>query len=118
MAERRPTRNDGDGTVDELVKDRSDQRTDRRRLSAGKAGQAGLEQITELTGKDPESVSGVEPTDDGWLVTVEMVEDRRIPSSTDLLATYQIELDPDGELVSYGRTRRYTRGRGDSDGGT
>jgi len=85
----------------------------RRRLSAGKAGQLGLRQIMELTGKDPEGVSGVEPSDDGWLVTVEVVEDRRIPSSSDLLATYRIELDGDGELLSYRRLRRYSRGRGD-----
>jgi Gas vesicle synthesis protein GvpO len=90
---------------------------DRQRLPAVEAGQLGLQQINELTGKDPEGVSGVEPLDDdGWRVTVEVVEDRRIPSSTDLLATYQVELDPDGELLAYRRVRRYARGRGDSDG--
>ncbi|HEY3878365.1 MAG TPA: gas vesicle protein GvpO [Trebonia sp.] len=89
---------------------------DRQRLPAAEAGQVGLRQITELTGKDPEGVSGVEPLDDGWRVTVEVMEDSRIPSSTDLLATYQIELDPDGELLAYRRVRRYARGRGDSDG--
>jgi Gas vesicle synthesis protein GvpO len=90
---------------------------DRQRLLAVEAGQVGLQQINELTGKDPEGVSGVEPLDDdGWRVTVEVLEDRRIPSSTDLLATYQVELDPDGELLAYRRVRRYARGRGDSDG--
>ena len=88
-----------------------------RRLSASTAGQRGLRHIAELTGKAPESVTGVQPSDDdGWTVTVEVVEDRRIPSSTDLLATYRVELEPGGELVSYRRTRRYARGRGDSDG--
>jgi len=108
MAERRPARDadtdtDGDSTTRR-----------RRRLSAAKAGQAGLAQITELTGKEPDGVSGVEPLDDGWQVTVEVVEDHRIPSSTDLLATYQIEVDPGGELLAYRRVRRYARGRGDS----
>ena len=56
-------------------------------LTAARAGRYGLQQITELTGKDPEGVTGVEPSDDGWPVMVEAVEDRRIPSSTDLLAT-------------------------------
>ena len=102
MAERRSVEDADEGTADQ------------RRLPAAKAGQEGLLQITELTGKDPEGVSGVEPSDDGWRVTVEVVEDRRIPSSTDLLATYEIELAPDGELVSYRRVRRYARGRGDS----
>ena len=107
MAERRPAR---DSDTD------SDSAPRRRRLTAAKAGQAGLEQITELTGKEPDGVSGVEPLEDGWRVTVEVVEDHRIPSSTDLLATYQIEVDPGGELLAYRRVRRYARGRGDSDG--
>ena len=86
------------------------------RLTAAKAGQAALRQITELTGKEPEGVTGVERGDDGWVVGVEVVEDRRVPSSTDILATYEIELDMDGELMSYRRVRRYARGRGDDEG--
>jgi hypothetical protein len=82
-------------------------------LTAAEAGQQGLRLIAQLTSKEPEGVTGVEPAEDGWLITVEVVEDRRIPSSTDVLATYQIELGPDGELISYRRMRRYSRGRGD-----
>jgi hypothetical protein len=69
--------------------------------------------VTELTGKEPESVTGVEPTEGGWLVTVEVVEERRIPSSADILSTYEAELAPDGDLVSYRRDRRYARGYGE-----
>jgi hypothetical protein len=112
MAERRPAR-DADTDTEIETEDRARRR---KRLSAAMAGQAGLQQITELIGKDPDSVSGVEPLDDGWRVTVEIVEDHRIPSSTDLLGTYQIEVDPEGELLAYRRVRRYARGRGDSDG--
>lgn len=107
MAERRRSSADSDAKVAE----------DQRRMSAAEAGREGLEQITELTGKDAESVTGVEPSEDGWLVTVEVIEDRRIPSSTDILSTYEAEIDNDGELLSYRRVRRYSRGRGD-DGDT
>jgi hypothetical protein len=86
----------------------------RSRLSAARAASAGLDQIGELTGKQPEGVTSVEPGEDGWIVSVEVVEDPRIPSSADILATYEIELDPGGELLSYRRIRRYARGRGDS----
>jgi hypothetical protein len=84
-----------------------------RGLSAARAAQAGLRQIAELTGKKPEGVTGVEPADEGWMVGVEVVEDRRIPSSSDILAIYQADVDSEGELASYHRVRRYSRGRGD-----
>ena len=103
MAERRSAR---DTWAEEPV-------TDPPLLSAAQAGQRGLRQVVELTGREPEGISGVEPSQDGWLVTVEVVEDARIPSSTDVLATYQAELDLDGELMSYKRVRRFARGRGD-----
>jgi hypothetical protein len=51
----------------------------------------------------------------GWCVIVEVVETRRIPDSADILATYQAEVDDDGELVSYRRLRRYNRGRTGAD---
>jgi hypothetical protein len=107
MAERRRSSADADAGVAE----------DQRRMSAAEAGREGLEQITELTGKEPESVTGVKRSQDGWLVTVEVVEDRRIPSSTDILSTYEAEIDDDGELQSYQRVRRYSRGRGDNGDG-
>jgi hypothetical protein len=78
-------------------------------LSAGPAAEAGLRQIATLTGKTPEGVTGVEPTEDGWLVSVEVLEDHRVPSSGDILALYEAELDPDGSLLAYRRTRRYSR---------
>ena len=107
---RQARRHDGRG-----VRQRS-RRGPGNRLNAAKAGQAALRQITELTGKEPEGVTGVERGEDGWVVGVEVVEDRRVPSSTDILATYEIELDMDGELMSYRRVRRYPRGRGDDEG--
>jgi hypothetical protein len=87
-----------------------------RRLSAAGAAKAGLRHITEFTGKDPESVTGVRRSQHGWTVTVEVVEGRRIPSSTDILASYEAELGGDGRLLSYQRVRRYLRGSGDEGG--
>lgn len=87
------------------------------RLSAASAAQAGLRQIAELTGKHPEGVTAVGRSDDGgWVVGVEVLEDRRVPSSSDMLATYQAEVGDDGALLSYRRLGRYPRGRGDSGG--
>lgn len=86
-----------------------------RSIAAPAAARAGLRQIVELTAKEPEGVTSVRPAENGWVVGVEVVVQRRIPSSADLLALYEAELGPDGALTSYRRTRRYSRGRGNDE---
>ncbi|MFD0548606.1 gas vesicle protein [Streptomyces rectiviolaceus] len=71
-------------------------------------------QLTELTGMAVESVSSVEQTDDGWTLDIEVLELSRVPDTMSLLASYQVECDPQGELLGYRRIRRYERGRADS----
>jgi hypothetical protein len=72
-------------------------------------------QLSELTGRPVESVLGLRHDDDGWKVTVEIVELSRIPNSTDLLGCYVVAVDDDGELVGYERVRRYQRGQAGGD---
>jgi hypothetical protein len=63
-----------------------------------------------MTGKDPEGIVSLEqPEDHRWTVGVEVVETRRIPDSTDILAVYEVELDAEGELLAYRRVKRYSR---------
>lgn len=98
-----------------------DERADRRRadggrISAAAAARAGMKGLAELVGKKPQGVTSVEPTDEGWRVGVEVLEDERVPSTADILAIYEADLDSGGSLLSYRRTRRYPRGRSDSDG--
>jgi hypothetical protein len=81
-------------------------------LSVVDAARAGARQIADITAKTPEGVISVEPSEDGWIIEVEMLEDRHVPSSSDVLGIYEIELDPDGALVAYRRTQRYLRGKG------
>jgi len=111
-AEPAPT---GDGSDSDTAAPATTQSGSADRISAPAAAKAGLRQIVELTGKEPEGVTSVQRAGDGWVVAVEVVEDRRIPSSSDILAVYDAELDADGELMSYRRNRRYSRGRGGSD---
>jgi hypothetical protein len=73
------------------------------------AGEA-ARQLLDLTGREAEGITGVERTDDGWKVQVEVVELRRIPDTTDMLALYEIETDDDGDVQGYRRLRRYVRG--------
>ncbi|WP_078890152.1 gas vesicle protein GvpO [Streptomyces maremycinicus] len=71
-------------------------------------------QLTELTGMTAESVSSFEQTEDGWSLDVEVLELARVPDTMSLMASYQVDLDPQGQLTGYRRVRRYERGRSDS----
>ena len=79
------------------------------RLSARDLTIAARETIEELTGYPPESVSGLQWDGETWLVTVDVCELERIPSTTDLLATYVVQLSDDGGLLGYKRTKRFQR---------
>lgn len=79
-------------------------------MKATEVAERAVEQLTALSGRTAEAVTGIERTDDGWQVRVEVLELERIPHSTDLLAEYAVDLDGDGDLTSYRRVRRYARG--------
>jgi hypothetical protein len=83
--------------------------------SASKVAAGAKEELEALTGKDSEGVTGLEKNDDGWLVRIEVVELRRIPDTTDVLALYEVQTDAHGGLESYKRVRRYVRGVPDND---
>jgi gas vesicle protein GvpO len=67
------------------------------------------DQLERLLEREVESVSGFERSDGRWCVTLEVVEVRRIPESTDVLGSYEVVLDEGQNLVSFGQTRRYRR---------
>ena len=81
-----------------------------KRATASQVAALAAQQLLELTGKGVEGVTGLERTDDGWNVHVEVVEVRRIPDTTDVLALYEVQVDEDGDLMGYRRLRRYARG--------
>ena len=75
------------------------------------------EQLTALRGSEPESVSELTRTHDGWTVTFEVVEVARIPETTDVMASYALVLDDDANLVHYARIRRYSRSQAEQEDG-
>jgi hypothetical protein len=112
----RPSKRDRSAERDRSSKQQA--RSSKSRIGPAKAAQAAMRQIAGLTGKQPEGITAVGPTEDGWAVGVEVIEDRRVPSSADLMAVYEAQIDAEGELMSYQRVRRYSRGRGDDGGGS
>lgn len=76
-----------------------------------KAARVAAENVLALTGRCPERVISVAREDDCWQVGVEVLELRRIPDTTDILAVYEVTLDSNGDLVRCERGQRYHRGQ-------
>lgn len=88
----------------------------RSRVTGPQAAGRAAEELLQLTGKDIEGIVGLERVDSGWKVQVEVLEVRRIPDTTDVLALYEVDADQDGSLAGYRRLRRYGRGAPGQDG--
>jgi Gas vesicle synthesis protein GvpO len=101
----------------------AEQRQSSRRIGGSRNGLSGREAVErvrrdlpELLGRPIESVLGLERDgDDGWTITVQVVELGRIPPTTDVLGAYTVTLDADGEITGYRRERRFHRNQADED---
>jgi hypothetical protein len=80
-------------------------------LSVPEIATRAKEQLSALTGLKANTVSSLSHDEDGWHIVADLIEMKRIPDSADVLATYEVRLDDKGNLLSYQRTRRYTRGQ-------
>jgi hypothetical protein len=84
-------------------------------MSGARAARLARTYLADLTGKLPETVSALTRQEGGWLVRIEMVETSRIPNTSDVLGSYEVDLDENGELLEYRRTRRYFRNQAGDD---
>ncbi|GGO44900.1 gas vesicle protein [Streptomyces daqingensis] len=81
------------------------------RVPIAKAMRLAAGQLAELLQCEPGSVSSVKATSEGWTADVEVVEVERIPETTSVMGSYRVQLDGQGNLLGYERTRRYARGQ-------
>ena len=65
--------------------------------------------LTEITGLTAETVSRFKANEGGYSLAIEIVEMKTLQGSSDVLATYEVQLDQQGMLVDYQRIRRYCR---------
>jgi hypothetical protein len=85
-------------------------RTGWRGASGENAARLAADYVATMTGKEAEGIVSLQKAEQGgWVIGVEVVETRRIPDSTDILAVYEAELDAEDELVAYRRVKRYSR---------
>ena len=84
------------------------------KLSAIELGKAAMRTVHELTGYQPEAVTGLEWDGEVWQITVDALELSRIPNTTDVLGAYIVRLDEEGALRGYRRDRRFQRSDAES----
>ena len=80
-------------------------------LTVVQAARMAKQQLQEITGLEVATVSAMEEHEGGWRAYVNLVELRRVPSTSDVLATYEAILNAEGEMETYKRLRRFLRGQ-------
>jgi len=68
------------------------------------------EQLAEVTGFSPVAAVGGFKDEEGWHISVDVLEMARLPESTDIIGTYMVTLDPEGNMVKFGKKRARLRG--------
>jgi hypothetical protein len=71
--------------------------------------QQARQQVSLLTGMPAEAVTGLRRDDGAWTVTVEALELSRVPSTMDVLGTYEIRLSDEGRLLDLRLVARHRR---------
>jgi hypothetical protein len=70
------------------------------------------QQMTAITGLLPDTISRLDRAESGWTLSIDMLEHRSIPRTQDLLASFDVVLDGEGQVKSWHRTSRFIRGQG------
>ena len=78
-------------------------------LSMAKLIKKARSELSELTGLEIASTVGAEKEEDGWLVTLEVIEKHSIPDGMDILAVYETRLDAEGNMTEFKRARMRRR---------
>jgi len=60
-------------------------------------------EMPKLIGLKFNGTVGIVKTEDGWKVTVELLEKESIPDSMDILGLYEVNLDKEGAIFSFER---------------
>jgi hypothetical protein len=68
------------------------------------------EQLAEVTGFSPVAAVGGFKDEEGWHISVDVLEMARLPESTDIIGTYMVTLDPEGNMVKFEKKRSRLRG--------
>ena len=75
-------------------------------------------QLAEVTGLKPVTVTRTFKDEQGWHITLDMLEMARIPPATDVLGDYDVLMGEDGNMLKFERRRTRLRGEPLEKGGS
>jgi len=67
------------------------------------------EQLHSILNLEVANVIAVSKRDDGWNVMIDLIERRAVPDTMDIMGTYEVILDDDGDMVKYERKTQHKR---------
>lgn len=80
-------------------------------LNVAQAAEKASAEMAHLVGHPVAGILSCTRRDGGWRVVMEFLERKAVPDTSDLLATYLVLLDEDGELMNFQRYRVRRRGQ-------
>ena len=72
-------------------------------MKTSEVAEVAQKELAKLTKLEPSGIKGVSKDEEGWHVTVEMIEKKSIPDAMDLLALYEVILDDEGNVLKFER---------------
>ena len=61
-------------------------------------------ELADLTGFKSPSAVGFKKEGNDWIATIEVIEKESIPDGMDILGTYEVRVDQNGNIIRYERT--------------
>jgi hypothetical protein len=66
--------------------------------------------LAAITNLELNGMVGVSKEGDEWKITIELIERKSIPDTSDILGVYEVRLDDAGEITGFSRVRLRRRG--------
>jgi len=69
-----------------------------------------LPQITELLKQEPEIISSIEKSKDGWILQCDVLEKKSIPETFDILKIFEFKFDNEAKVIGFKQLKKIRRG--------
>ena len=69
-----------------------------------------IPQISELLKKEPECISSIEKSNEGWIVVCDVLEKKSVPETFDILKVFEFIVDKECRIIRFKQLKKIRRG--------